>query len=850
MAHAPTIAQTTTASNGAGSTTLTFAFGTTPTQGQYILLQFSFRGGTGVTISGVPSGFTELQTRTNNGTTMGIVSYAKFAGAGETNSYQFTFTSNKAAGIGYTLDNVHPTTPKQTGNGNTNASSLSHTGPTVNVTNTVSRAISLHATANANTAVPSVAGWNETTEEVTSGGNGNTRVYVEGQQRQPAATGNQNSGATWTGTAAVGVTHTVVLAGSPYHTSGAVALSGNSNATAAAREIERSGAVAMSGNSNLTATAQALAYSRLRVFWSEVAIPDAGGAIKTSGAVALSGNSNETASARRIQRRTATLTADSNMTASAREIEKGASVLTAHGELTAVGRAIKSRSSTLSADSNATAAARRIRTIADITLSGDSNVSADAERISNLSSGEVDLTGIATLTATAHGIKNRTVTATANSDALAFASRIRSGESTLSADSNATSAARRIRESGEVSLSGIGSVTAIAAQEGQTFTIISRVSVSIPTAYEASADLSGDSNATASARKIQDSGSIALSGNSNVTAAARRIQSRTATLEAVSNLSATAREIEEGESVLTAHGTATATARVIKSRGSTLSAEGNVTATGHSINRASATLSAESNLSSLARKILRASATLSGNSNATAAAAGQSTVKEMDAITLSGNSNLTASAREIERASSALSAVSNMTAAARRIQVRTSVLSGNSNATANRTLIQRRTVSLVAVSTNTVTARGIRVGEVIAEGTGSMTASAVRIRRLSASMTANSNATAVALRVRRGQALLSGNSNITANYSMIRFSGIVALSAVSTLTAEGYKNILFVPIGGLVRVEGVDTLALAAVEGDIDTSLSRNDPDDSVGTLTRTVTLEHIGVITRVAGEL
>ncbi|MBY0474232.1 MAG: hypothetical protein K2Q13_04110 [Nitrosomonas sp.] len=114
---------------GAGqSTTVTFNYPNTPTQGNLLVAGFCWRGD--VTVTGAPSGW-NLAASTGNGTNIDGAIYYKIAGSSEPTAAQFTLSgSQKASGVASEWSGIHAT-PLDKANGSSGVAGITlNTGAT------------------------------------------------------------------------------------------------------------------------------------------------------------------------------------------------------------------------------------------------------------------------------------------------------------------------------------------------------------------------------------------------------------------------------------------------------------------------------------------------------------------------------------------------------------------------------------------------------------------------------------------------------------------------------------------------------------------------------------------------
>ena len=621
-------------------------------------------------------------------------------------------------------------------------------------------------------------------------------------------------------------------------TSGAVSLSGDTNAVAVARASKRSGIITLTGDSNFTSTGRriqraisvlsgisATSAASLRIQRRTSTLSAEGTATAAAskqlasvgnGQATLSASATLVATSHSIRRGAATLSGESTLTASAREIEQGQSVLNAVGTLTVTGRSIKRQSATLSGDSSFAFVGRRIQyRAASLTANSDLSAAAQSVVITIKTSGTVTLTGNSNLTA------NLTV-----------------GTIRLMA--------RRVL-SGNSHFNGIGTrVTASTLRH----TMVSWIAVEIPSVVRTSGVVtpSGDSEVTAAGTRIIASvgtGQATLSATSSLAVETRAIRHRAATLSAEGSVIAAAREIEQGQSVLNAVGTMTAAARTIKHRGAALAADSGLTALTRRIQRRSSILSAASNATATGAKSGTSGAVLSASGTTTA----QARAVRRGISVLTGVATVTSVGRAVRRASAAPTAASSASVIAKRVRTSQSTLS----ATAGLVVASRgiRHASATLSGTATATARAFRLqgGQVALNGHGNVTAIGRRITRAYAALSAGSVATVQTQRIVHRAVALSGVSTLTVAISLTRY-GVALLSASGTLQATGTLSGLYTPIGGLIRVAGVDDIAIAREATLLHWAATKSTNGDTVMVATKTIETE-IGIIaTRVEHEL
>ncbi len=129
-----TLRAASTSNNAGGSTALTIGMPTGTVEDDIMVAALTIRGGTGTTITTVPTDWTLLDIKRNSTTVLTQVMYWKKAAAGESGSYTWNFTSNKASGVLLSYANVDPTSPIGTSSGQVNASSGTYTAPSVSTT--------------------------------------------------------------------------------------------------------------------------------------------------------------------------------------------------------------------------------------------------------------------------------------------------------------------------------------------------------------------------------------------------------------------------------------------------------------------------------------------------------------------------------------------------------------------------------------------------------------------------------------------------------------------------------------------------------------------------------------------
>lgn len=177
--------------NFSSSATTTLAIDKPSGLGTNVVLMalLSIRGGSGVTISSVPSGWT-LVNRTNSSTDVALAVYQKTVAdlVGEPSSYSWMFTSNRVAGVIIAFSGADTTTPVNTSNGQaTSSSSTTIAAPSItpSVANTL--LVGIYGVANGNYSLSSSAGMTERTQMGSSAGPNGTTVMVATQRQATAA---------------------------------------------------------------------------------------------------------------------------------------------------------------------------------------------------------------------------------------------------------------------------------------------------------------------------------------------------------------------------------------------------------------------------------------------------------------------------------------------------------------------------------------------------------------------------------------------------------------------------------------------------------------------------------------
>ena len=136
-----------------GGTTLTISNPTGTLSGDVLIASFTFTGGTNTNFTGggIPAGWNLIR-RTDNGTTMSLITYYKVAGSSEPNSYAWTFSSSvRAAGAIQRFQNVDTSNVVDVSAGATGASGTTPTAPTVTSTDDQERELGFFATNSAAT---------------------------------------------------------------------------------------------------------------------------------------------------------------------------------------------------------------------------------------------------------------------------------------------------------------------------------------------------------------------------------------------------------------------------------------------------------------------------------------------------------------------------------------------------------------------------------------------------------------------------------------------------------------------------------------------------------------------------
>jgi hypothetical protein len=123
-----------TANAAAGATTLVLNKPTGTATGDLMLAAIVLDGGSNTTISAAPAGWTRVRAQDNSTTNVGVVTYWKFAAAGDapTTQYTWTFNSARAAGGILRYSGVNATPINVSGGGNGTVNPI--TAPSVNTT--------------------------------------------------------------------------------------------------------------------------------------------------------------------------------------------------------------------------------------------------------------------------------------------------------------------------------------------------------------------------------------------------------------------------------------------------------------------------------------------------------------------------------------------------------------------------------------------------------------------------------------------------------------------------------------------------------------------------------------------
>jgi hypothetical protein len=532
--------------------------------------------------------------------------------------------------------------------------------------------------------------------------------------------------------------------------------------------------------------------------------------VKTSGAVAVSGDSNQTAVARRIQRRTSAFDGVSNTTAQSRRIQRRTSALDAASNTTAVSHAIRKAVSVPTAEGILSATGH------------------------HLERGQSALDANGTLIALGRTIRRRTVVATGDSSAVVVVRRIQRRTSTLDGVSSQGAQAQKIQRrittlDATATQSGIAhavrkNASALSAQ-GVVGATATRIAFN---AKNGMAALDSSSSASSAARRIQRR-VITLDASASTTITCVRIQKRTTTNDATSSATVTSHAIRKALSTLTASANATVVGREIERGQSLLDANGTLTSIGRRIQRRITTISGDSTATSSARRIQRRIVALSGDSNATAVAASTVFTVKNGAATASAEGASTVLARIARNRSSTLSAASSMSAATKAIRRRSAALSATSATQfIGHTIRSVENFTLDADSEVLSVVVAIRHALAILDSTSTLDVEAMRLTTQQISLDANGTLFGIGRRITRGSSALSADSAVSAHSSHIAtihvdFEGnsevMVGMQYIQYRGAAlvGNSNIVTTinplmnepPIGGLLRVQGIDNTAIS-----------------------------------------
>ena len=112
--------------------------------GDFMIYTVAFTDGGSFTVTPTTAGWTQIR-RTDNGTTIGVVSYWKAYQAGDPATFNVTFSAQtRCLGIISTYSGVDPTTPIDVENGQTTANSTTHATPTVTTTGASRLLVTIH----------------------------------------------------------------------------------------------------------------------------------------------------------------------------------------------------------------------------------------------------------------------------------------------------------------------------------------------------------------------------------------------------------------------------------------------------------------------------------------------------------------------------------------------------------------------------------------------------------------------------------------------------------------------------------------------------------------------------------
>ncbi len=192
---------------GSGSLALTMPTGTV--QNDVMIVGLTIVGGTGTTVTTVPTGWTLLDIKRDSGTALTQVMYYKQAGAGESGSYTWNFTSNKASGVIMSYANCLTSGFIDTSNGQVNASNATITSPSVTTAVANEMLVGIYGTAVGTT----IASGTMTVQaqDASTGAGAGSRTTTAGADLLIAAAGVTGTKTTTASAAAVNIGQVVAL---------------------------------------------------------------------------------------------------------------------------------------------------------------------------------------------------------------------------------------------------------------------------------------------------------------------------------------------------------------------------------------------------------------------------------------------------------------------------------------------------------------------------------------------------------------------------------------------------------------------------------------------------------------
>jgi hypothetical protein len=181
--------------------------------GDVMIFACAFRGGTGISISSVPSGWSLIGSRIDNGATISLVVYSHVVtdAASEPTTNIWTLSSTQKLNAYYMVftgvDNVTPTDGDA---GQATGSGTSHTAPSVTTTVANDRLLTFHATATCTQWTPPL-GMTEVTDGTFCSQGAGTNADMEINELTLTSAGATGAQTATNDAAAVGVTKTIAL---------------------------------------------------------------------------------------------------------------------------------------------------------------------------------------------------------------------------------------------------------------------------------------------------------------------------------------------------------------------------------------------------------------------------------------------------------------------------------------------------------------------------------------------------------------------------------------------------------------------------------------------------------------